>query len=198
MQLVANQGQCDVTFLQPSWLIFSRLIFKHSSTWPVCSCAATSSAQSRGIWDKQPLLVIWDQKISIYVIPRQRMLPHQCTGAAAAGRACSPAQTPAEWHWSGPRSLERDAGHTNTRSYMEYRSRFMSIHRDQGHEPGLRIWVWGRRWPAPPAHCRLWRYSECSGRTLGCLLCKPSSAQGSDGSLEWRKEHQTLIMQQGF
>lgn len=39
------------TFLQPSFLSLSRFTLRHSSTCPVCSWAATSSAHSRGIWD---------------------------------------------------------------------------------------------------------------------------------------------------
>lgn len=37
------------TFLHPSCLSFSRFTFRHSSTCPVCSWAAASSAQSREI-----------------------------------------------------------------------------------------------------------------------------------------------------
>lgn len=37
------------TFLQPSVLILSRLTLRHSSTWPVCSWAAASSAHRLAI-----------------------------------------------------------------------------------------------------------------------------------------------------
>lgn len=45
-----NKGSF-ITFLQASCLSFSRLFFRHSSTWPVCSCAAASSAHKCVIYD---------------------------------------------------------------------------------------------------------------------------------------------------
>lgn len=59
--------------------------------------------------------------------------------------------------------------------------------------PDLHIWVWGRRWPGPLARCHPWLWSECSGRTWGCQLCRPSSTLGSSGNLHMIQTHKNSL-----
>lgn len=49
--------------------------------------------------------------------------------------------------------------------------------------PGLHTSASGRRWLVPPTLYHPWLYSEYSGRTLVCLLCRPSSALDLGGNL---------------
>lgn len=63
------------TFLHPSFLSFSRLIFRHSSTCPVCSWAAASSVHrleicKHTITNKKPIMLsepLWAPACSLWV-----------------------------------------------------------------------------------------------------------------------------------
>ncbi len=61
--------------------------------------------------------------------------------------------------------------------------------------PGRRIWVWGRRWPDPPARCRPSPCSGWAGKTSGCRLYRPSSEPGSACSLETHTHTHTHFQQ---
>lgn len=70
-----RQRWARFTFLHPSFLSFSRLIFRHSSTCPVCSWAAASSVHrleicKHTIINKKPLMLsepLWAPACSLWV-----------------------------------------------------------------------------------------------------------------------------------
>lgn len=85
MQVGEKWWMMLVTFLHISVLILSRLTLRHSSTWPVCSWAAASSAHKLEIClgDRQKTRPPYSHQ-KPWLLKRVNMviLPHKCLGSS--------------------------------------------------------------------------------------------------------------------